>query len=287
MWTRRTWLRLAAGFCTGAAQAAPLLIDGWPGARGGAARIRYRANATVTLLNIPLVSRSDVGGGWASASESEGVLRLEFAGGSDPARARGLNRMGFVQEVARASDYAYFGFISASREESFAEAKAALEREAGELTHYIAVQGSAAGGRLQISKKAVAAPSRLTWSQFNDLVSWVRRDFSSDPPELTSAPRDGLPFLQTMWSAMCDGKRETSSLFLHQGQRFQLRTRKTPDPKRSERAIRLEGVIEAEAKREKTPFRLWYVDGTPPGLPFRIEYKARPYLRLVFESIEG
>ena len=61
---------------------------------------RYRLHATVLLLGVPLVSKANIGGAYASVETASapgyGAIALQFAAGSWPARARDLNRFGIA-----------------------------------------------------------------------------------------------------------------------------------------------------------------------------------------------
>src|ERR1700728_202736 len=108
--TRRHILALMAGLPAARSQAAfdiDRLLDGTSTGRGNAdcrreAR-RYVANATITLFSVPLIARSCVGSGYAvveEASNADGrTLSMQFGAGSYPHNARGLNRLGFIQEA--------------------------------------------------------------------------------------------------------------------------------------------------------------------------------------------
>ena len=103
--TRRDWARLAAG--------AALLAVARSGARAAglswettdrgvpADERKYRVDAQVVLFGVPLLRRAGVGAGtvaWRESSDVEGTTRvLEFAAGSLPEHAAGLNRFGFIQ----------------------------------------------------------------------------------------------------------------------------------------------------------------------------------------------
>lgn len=75
---------------------------------------------------------------------------IKFVSGSTPERAHGLNRLGLIQEVVRKREgekpeSEYFGFMTASGEESFAQAKAALEASGKDKMSYVVAEGSARG----------------------------------------------------------------------------------------------------------------------------------------------
>jgi hypothetical protein len=111
--SRRAFGRFLAGVTlwagagrTGVAAVAGLLeLEGQPRADLSLDR-RYRADAQVLVLSVPLLHRSSVGGGsvqWREWAEANGDSRrmVEFLGFSSPEHAAGLNRLGFIRELAR------------------------------------------------------------------------------------------------------------------------------------------------------------------------------------------
>ncbi|MBV8728945.1 MAG: hypothetical protein JO336_03960, partial [Acidobacteriia bacterium] len=48
--------------------------------------------------------------------------------------------------------------------------------------------------------------------------------------------------------------------------------------------IRATGLLRREGGGKDQNFRVWFEAGAPMPLPLRIEYQAKSYLRLVFES---
>src|SRR5258708_11304380 len=91
-------------------------------------RRNYRADAVILFFSLPIYTREDVGGGFlASSGRSEKSTQFEslrFAAASDPARTRGLNRLGFLEETLRVEDgriaqSSYRGFMTSSGEEDF------------------------------------------------------------------------------------------------------------------------------------------------------------------------
>src|SRR5579883_2807687 len=102
-----------------------------------AAERHYRADAQIIILGLPLLHRGGVGGGsavWRESVLSQGdrLRFLEFTGYSLPERASGLNRVGFIRELARLEDAEptesiYFGVMTSSPEESAEEARKAIQ----------------------------------------------------------------------------------------------------------------------------------------------------------------
>src|SRR5580692_9945013 len=64
---------------------------------------RYVANATITLVSIPLVSKSSVGSGYAVVEEVGNTLAIQFGAGSWPESARGLNASALFRSRQRRS----------------------------------------------------------------------------------------------------------------------------------------------------------------------------------------
>ncbi len=90
------------------------------GARTNTWQRRYRASATITLLSFPIVSKNDVGSGFILIEEADRTKAIQFGAGSYPENARGLNRLGFIQErvvekdPGALSECAYFAFMTTS-----------------------------------------------------------------------------------------------------------------------------------------------------------------------------
>ena len=83
---------------------------------------RYRADAVI-LLGIPIFKLAGVGSGQVAVEETgEGAQArrtLFFAAGSDPKRAHGLARLGWMREVTHApetmpAETEYFGVLTSS-----------------------------------------------------------------------------------------------------------------------------------------------------------------------------
>ena len=111
-----------------------------PAARS--ARVDYQVNATVLVpllfTSIPFVSRDDVGVASFTARDfdeaGETLRAFEFFAASDPARARGLNRLGFFREAVALGDdgarwTAQFGVMTIDRADSRASAAAQFDDE--------------------------------------------------------------------------------------------------------------------------------------------------------------
>src|SRR5262249_39532290 len=119
------------------------------------AESRYRVDATVLLLSVPVLHRTSVGSARLACRQArEGNRRrlwLAFGAGSDPARAHGLDRSGSIREVIEERDStpvraAVLGIMSDSPEQNFKEARGALSSTAG-VQPFVAIDGSSLPGK--------------------------------------------------------------------------------------------------------------------------------------------
>jgi len=88
---------------------------------------------------------------------------------------------------------------------------------------------------------------------------------------------------------------QTIGSFVYSGRTYSLATSRTPDAKATayfkERQLipagasvaRVSGRLRQQAGGKETEFRLWIDATAKRPLPLRIEYRAKPYLRLTFE----
>jgi hypothetical protein len=268
---------------------------------------RYRADAQVLLFGIPLLRREGVGGGsvlWREYDAGGAARLLEFNGFSTPARAAGLNRLGFIREMARISgsempECSYFGLITASPEESAEAARKALNSGAKEQV-YTAIEARLAPGQTETAIAHFPAPAALSGENRVELVERARRALAS-----VAQVRAGGPAVETMHSFLQelagmlvrpDGK---EGRFNYSGRPYRLHLTRSVDAKAtayfrerrliagSVEVVRVAGRLRREAGGKETEFRLWIPSGAERPLPLRIEYQAKSYLRLVFEAATG
>jgi hypothetical protein len=74
--------------------------------------------------------------------------------------------------------------------------------------------------------------------------------------------------------------------FCHNGKFHELITEKHPVAD-SRTEIRMTGAIREHSGAEIAQFTLWFDTADPSGIPNRIEFRARSFLRLTFESEPG
>ena len=292
--------------CLRAGEGSPLAWVAQPDPSTGLER-RYRADAQVILLSIPLLRRQGVGDGaaiWRESTAVDGarVRLLEFSGRSEPERAAGLNRFGFVRELSRTADRErtesiYFGLMTASPEESAAEARRALHPTAKDAL-YSAVEGHIAAGIIETTGARFVAPARTSAADRNELIGRARQALSGAPKrkaEYHSVEGAPWPFLHAL-AGLLNRPGSSETQYAYNGRLYRLRVGRSQDPKaasyfREQRLIpptaavtRVSGTLRREEGGAPTEFRLWIEEGTPRPLPLRIEYQPKSYLRLTFEA---
>jgi hypothetical protein len=319
--TRRSCLRaLAFGLgCSGAtlafssrglrAAGLPNTSLNWdtPVGTDSSSQRRYRADAQVMLLGLPLLHCTGVGGGHAVWRESQapegGLLRfLEFTGFSLPQRAAGLNRMGFIRELSRFADKSpaesiYFGLMTSSPEESAEEARRALVAHTTEVA-YSAIEGRIAADAVETAGAHFMAPARWSVENRGELVDRARNALAGASRAAAEAGAHGIgspSFLQSLAEVLRDSRLEETR-YTYSSHIYHMWVNRAPDPKatayfrghgligENRNVIRIAGKIRREAGGKETDFRLWFEPGTEMPLPLRIEYQAKSYLRLVFEA---
>jgi hypothetical protein len=267
---------------------------------------RYRADAQILVLSLPILRRSGVGGGsvvWREWREPAGLNRLlEFTGYSNPERAAGLNRLGLIRETSRGEDHAireasYFGVMTASPEESAEEAHKALHSTATEAT-YAAIHGRIAGGKVETATALFRGPARLSAERRTELFARAEQALSTAPNKAPEFHANGpIPalFLHALAEALRTPERGQTQ-YVYNGRLYRLWLRHAADARAAayfrERGIiragagvvRVAGKVRREAGGKETEFRLWIEEGAAQPVPLRIDFQPKAYLRLVFEA---
>lgn len=307
--TRRLFGRTLGGaMLSFAGSAASFDRLSWGQASGEAQSLErhYRADAQVMVLGVSLFHREGVGGGsvlWRESSEAGGAaLRLlEFNGYSLPARAAGLNRLGFIREMCRVVDAKsvesiYFGLMTASPEESAAQARGALHSTAKEQA-YTVIDGRVVPSGSEASVAHFAAPASLSALQRPELIERAQKSLAAES-KVSGGPaphEDAQSFLESLAGLLRRPERRESS-YVYSGRVYSLwvdravdakatalfRTRKLVPPDGT--VIRVAGRLRRQAGGKETDFRLWVEQAAERPVPLRIEYQAKSYLRLVFEA---
>jgi hypothetical protein len=268
---------------------------------------RYRADAQILVLSLPILRRSGVGGGsvvWREWRAPAGLNRLlEFTGYSNPERSAGLNRLGLIRETSCAEDAgvqnesSYFGVMTASPEESAAEAHQALQSTATEAT-YSAIQGRIAGGQVETATALFRGPARLSPERRNELYARAAQALSSAPnkaPEFRAIGPIPALFLHALADAL-HASGSGQAQYVYNGRLYRLWVRRTADAhaaayfrergiiRAGAEVVRVAGKVRREAGGKETEFRVWIEEGAAQPVPLRIDFQPKAYLRLVFEA---
>ncbi|HMF76194.1 MAG TPA: hypothetical protein VK604_11075 [Bryobacteraceae bacterium] len=281
-----------------------------PGPQSQSFHRNYQANAYISFLSLPLFNRSNVGFGFASSAEQmKGETRtitLRFLSGSTPERAAGLNRFGFMEENVEQKDRAvvganYFGLITSNGEESFSDAKVALQSEHRDQVPFVGAQAVIEPGRARYSIRHMLLPSHYRGSNAELLLERLRAEFSQpgSPDEQKTEVFHGQAlgtFLYSLQQAMQTEGAAYEGRFIYNGKIFRLHAGKRRDMKTGEE-LRKKGITQAavaitalngnivnEKTKESTTFRLWFESGAANFLPLRFEFKPKGYLKLVFDA---
>lgn len=271
---------------------------------------RYQASAYITFFSVNIFSRTGVG--FASVKSDEEVfpdrrdISLQFLSGSIPERAHGLNRFGFIQEsvTERAHVFAeagYFGLITANGEDSLSQAKAALNSKS-QTTPFVAAQAIIDIQSARYSIRHLALSSAYRGADAEQLLDQVHAAFNrpeegqSEHSQLLNGSSMGT-FLYSVRQAMLSPANEIQTRFIYNGKTFSMLSEKRVDEKvgrelqiaglieHAASAIQLNGSIRNEKTNEVTSFRLWFDNSSADVLPLRFEFRAKSYLRLVFQAL--
>lgn len=254
-------------------------------ARAAAFQRRYRMDAAILLLGAPLFTRRAAGGAYASVEISDDrgstATALQFAAGSSPARAHGLNRFGILREAvverADGTELSFAGLMTRSGEESFEQGRQALLSRVRAAEGVVA-RGTTSGATIQTWIDNIALSPDCDWSNVNEtLGDALRRQPSAQPRQISS--ESAAMFLHAMRGAALCGEAVQRRKFTHAGKFYWLEVRRQP-----EHPLELAGAIHDLKGARRAEFRTAYAAGDKSGIPMRIEYRPRSFLRLTFEA---
>jgi hypothetical protein len=255
----------------------------------------YRADAVILLLGLPIYRRAGVGGGKASLEETgEGAaLRrsLFFAGGSDPKRARGLSRLGWMREVvvgpaAAPVEISYFGVLTSSPEESLEHARKSTDQPGGRST-FSAVSGRNTSARSRSAIAHFEFASSAVWSDqalIDRAQSLFRGDVKWRETAWPNSPQQAPPTILCQIATLLKQRaKRASGRYVYNEQEYQLEL-EAQAPTR-ERLVPIRGKIRNLRTAYETKFRIWLEDGSESIVPVRIEFQPRAFLKLTFEAV--
>jgi hypothetical protein len=247
--------------------------------------VRYQVNATVLIplliTSIPIINRNDVGVASFVVSDFEDdtdhLLRaFEFFAASIPEQARGLNRLGFIREVASLDVggpewSAQFGVISADRAQSGSrdEAEQTFEQDQNVQPYKVI---DAMIGRERSVGTVTTLVLEGNWRSAGELYSDVRPRWAEQHADFTREieNRDGaydLPIgflgaiqrsLRKIASELSAGiePRPFSTAYVHKGQVFQMELRDHRVDRRRKRAYEQAGLVAPDAVVHKLDYRV-------------------------------
>ena len=267
-----------------------------PGVRSRSAARVYRADAVILLLGVPIYKRAAVGSGKASieqAGDGAAARRtLFFAAGSDPTRARGLSRLGWMREdvlgpAAAPSEISYFGVLTSSPEESLEHARKSVGDTTAGRSVFSAVSGRNSIGQTRSAITHFEFDSKAAWSDreligkarstFDGVVNW--RETSRPASQNQPAPT----FLVEIVKLFGAPSERSSGRYVYNEQEYLLELERH-EPARGERLLPVYGKIRNARTRVETRFRVWLEDGPESILPARIEFQPRSFLKLSFTA---
>jgi hypothetical protein len=254
----------------------------------------YRADAVILFLGISIYRRAGVGSGKASLEETgEGASlsrTLFFAGGSDPKRAHGLSRLGWIREVvlgpaSTPSEATYFGVITSSPEESLEHARKSVAAPPSGRSIFTALRGRNTAGRSRSAVTHFEFAASAIWSD-RALIDQAQSMFDGNVDwRETVWPNSHLTpptFLFQLATLLKQRSGRAAGRFVYSEQEYLLELETQPTSRESLLPVR--GKIRNLRTAHETLFRLWLEDASESIVPVRIEYQARSFLRLTFEA---
>jgi hypothetical protein len=260
---------------------------------------RYRADAVILLFGIVLYRRAGVGSGQVSVEETgegDSMRRtLFFAGGSEPKRAHGLKRLGWIREVvlgpgSNPAEADYFGVLSSSPEESLEHARKSIADPPLGRSLYSAVNGRHTAGHSRSAVTHFEFASDADWSD-PGLIDEARSTFQANvewretswPNSTNHAPPTFLLQLATLLEQRA---RHAAGRYVYNEQEYLLELDASQQGG-NEHLLLIRGGVRNQRTKHQTPFRLWMKDSSESILPNRIEFQPRSFLRLTFEALPG
>ena len=277
-----------------------LHLNGQPAASSRTTSRTYRADAVILFLGITIFRRAGVGGGQASLEETgEGAaLRrtLFFAAGSDPKRAHGLNRLGWMREVvlgpdSNPSEATYFGVLSSSPEESLDHARKSVDAQPAGRGIFAAANGRHTAGHSRSAVTHFEYGAGALWSDrglieqaqstFQPGVNWRETSWPNSPKQTPPT------FLLLLATLLKQRSRRAVGRYVYNEQEYLMELDAPQTGRNRERLLPVRGKIRNLRTGYETLFRLWLEEASDSIVPVRFEVQPRSFLRLTFESVTG
>lgn len=218
---------------------------------------------------------------------------LFFAAGSDPKRARGVSRLGWMRETvlgpeAAPSQIGYSGVLSSSPEESLEHARQSVAVPNSGRGNFGAVKGHNSAG---LSRSAVAHfefDASAVWSDralinqaqslFDGSVNWRETSWPNSPNQTPPT------FLYQLVRLLRKRTTSASGWYVYSEQDYMLTLERRQPRGDRERLVTVRGKIRNLRTSRETSFRLWLEDDSFI-VPVRFEFQPRSFLRLTFEAV--
>jgi hypothetical protein len=219
------------------------------------------------------------------------VSVLQFAAGSRPQRARGLNRFGALSETVietsgRLAGTEGAGFITSSPEKTLDQAQAALHAASPVIP--CAFSSSSSGfGRTEVKKGRFMASGIVSWTDAPGILSSAQQESDPTMQHETRSVGPVATFLYAIRRAALNPDSRTRAQFCHNGEFCELVTERASGSRFAdahESSEQINGVILDGGGSKKSEFTIWIDPRDPSGLPTRIEFYARSFLRLTLEA---
>lgn len=260
---------------------------------------RYRADAVILLLGIPIYKRTGVGSGQVAVGETgegaEARRTLFFGAGSDPVRAHGLARLGWMREVGHApqpkpAETEYFGVLTSSPEESLDSARKSVAAPTNGLSLFTAVRGKHIAGRSRSTLAQFEFPSEALWSD-RGLIEKAESAFGPASvwreTSWPKSPDQPPPTFLFQLEALLKQRAKSSGIYVYNEQEYLLELGSRQQGSPPDRLLSIKGAIRNQRTGTRTAFRLWLEDTADSVVPVRIEFQPRSFLRLTFEALPG
>jgi hypothetical protein len=256
----------------------------------------YQATATILVFGVSIFKRKDVGSGCAcveiASTGDRTVSALQFAAGSKPERARGLNRLGLMREAVVEQDSrllrtSYAGFLTSSQEKSLDQGRQATNNAPATEMPCTLGAGESGLGRTELLVRRFTIPGATRWTDAVGILNSIEKDPHDTLARHTTSSHGPCPtFLYATRRAALEEVSKARRQFFHNGKLHELITEKQPAAD-SPTEIHMTGAIHDQSGSEIAQFSVWFDPADPSGIPNRIEFRAKSFLRLTFEYQPG
>jgi hypothetical protein len=147
---------------------------------------------------------------------------------------------------------------------------------------YAVASGDARDGVFRCRLSHIGVPSRFSWRSFAEMDLAVRNAHGA--VRETTVPSAPDTFLHSLREAILTRAARTRRAIVYNGKQYTLDTAIQPDRRSGANMWRLNGSITEIGKRDAAAFQLWFDATDASGLPLRIEFHPKPFLKLVFEA---